>query len=108
MAVSDIGMVTIAWLQFSIGLMYHTWIYGIFMCKFVIYVQPIMGDSSLWTIAIVSIDRFVYYCSLSAVILLLTMIIHDGVRYMTVMITRMECDGDYRYYFYCFCQCFCS
>jgi hypothetical protein len=62
MAVSDIGLVTVAWLASGVGSMHHTWIYGLFMCKLMPYSQAMAGDSSMWTIAIVGIDRFVQCC----------------------------------------------
>jgi hypothetical protein len=59
MAVSDIGMVIIGWLMFAVAAMHQRWTLGAFMCRFLTYVQPITGDTSVWTIAVVSIDRFV-------------------------------------------------
>ena len=58
MAIADIGMVTIAWLLFAVAALNQSWTFGIFLCKLLTFAQPMTGDSSMWVIAIVSIDRF--------------------------------------------------
>lgn len=57
MAVCDIGMVTIAWILFAVAALYDGWMFGTFMCRLLSYAQAMTGDSSMWAIAVVSIDR---------------------------------------------------
>lgn len=63
MAVSDTGVIIIAWLQFAVGSLYYGWPFGAFMCRFLTYIEAILGDSSLWNITIVSIDRLAHHSS---------------------------------------------
>jgi hypothetical protein len=58
MAVCDIAVVVVAWLLYSMAALYNEWIFGSFMCRLLTFGQPMTCDSSMWTIAIVSIDRY--------------------------------------------------
>jgi hypothetical protein len=58
MAVSDIGQLTTATWLYGIATLISHWTFEAFVCKLLPFVQQVSGDSSMWVIAIVSIDRY--------------------------------------------------
>jgi hypothetical protein len=57
MAVSDIGLLTLLTWMYGVVIMMTNWKLEMFLCKLQSFATHVSGDSSMWAVAIVSIDR---------------------------------------------------
>lgn len=58
MSVSDIGLLTMATLMYAAEALTSGRTFGTFFCKLQSFALQVSGDSSIWAIAVVSIDRY--------------------------------------------------